>query len=90
MPARVCRALLVCSFPKAAKEESEKSTIGAIWDSVEDTEAFVAANDSMILVVFRGTSEGADWITNLKFMTRRVPQEWGLDGEGCEVHEAST
>ncbi|CAN0480582.1 unnamed protein product, partial [Scytosiphon promiscuus] len=37
-------------------------------DGVEDTEAFVAANDSMILVVFRGTSEGADWVTNLKCM----------------------
>ena len=58
-------------------------------DGVEDTEAFVAAGDSMILVVFRGTSEGADWITNLKFMTRRVPQKWGLVGEGCDVHQAS-
>lgn len=58
-------------------------------DGVEDTEAFIAANDSMILVVFRGTSEGADWITNLKFMTRRVPKDWGFVGEGCDVHEVS-
>ena len=39
-------------------------------DDIEDTEAFVAANDNIILVVFRGTSEGSDWITNLRCISR--------------------
>ena len=56
-------------------------------DDIEDTEAFVAANDNIILVVFRGTSEGSDWITNLRCISRRVPEEWGLVGEGCDLHE---
>ncbi|CAM9545693.1 unnamed protein product [Laminaria digitata] len=58
-----------------------------MFDKIEDTEAFVVANDDMILVVFRGTSETNDWLTNLKFATRRVPPEWGLGGEGCDIHE---
>ena len=61
-----------------------------MFDKIEDTEAFVVANDDMILVVFRGTSETKDWLTNLKFATRRVPPEWGLDGEGCDIHEVRT
>ncbi|CAM9962984.1 unnamed protein product [Laminaria digitata] len=58
-----------------------------MFDKIEDTQAFVAANDDMILVVFRGTSENNDWLTNLKIGTRRVPKEWGLGGEGCDIHE---
>ena len=47
------------------------------------------ADDESIMVVFRGTQEMTDWATNLKFMTRRVPDDWGLVGEGCDVHEVS-
>ncbi|CAN0519911.1 unnamed protein product, partial [Laminaria digitata] len=55
--------------------------------AIQDTEAFVAANDESIMVVFRGTQEMTDWATNLNAMTRRVPADWGLVGEGCDVHE---
>ncbi|CAN0532113.1 unnamed protein product, partial [Scytosiphon promiscuus] len=41
-----------------------------LFDVIQDTEAFVVANDDVILVVFRGTSELTDWITNLSFRTR--------------------
>lgn len=72
------------SFPKADHEISGKS----MFDAIQDTEAFVAANDDMIVVVFRGTSELTDWATNLKFTTRNVSAAWGLDEEeDSDVHE---
>lgn len=60
-----------------------------MFDAIQDTEAFVAANDESIVLVFRGTSELTDWATNLNFTRRRVPKEWGLSGEGCDVHAVS-
>lgn len=67
---------------KAPKKASERS----IFDAVEDTEAFVAANDDVVMAVFRGTMELTDWTTNLDFLPTRVPESWGLTGEGCDVH----
>ena len=74
-----------CSLLKADKEVSNRS----IFDAIQDTEAFVAANDESIMVVFRGTQEITDWATNLDFFPRRVPDDWELVGEGCEVHEVN-
>lgn len=62
---------------------SEKS----IFDGIQDTEAYVAANDDLIMAVFRGTKELTDWSTNLNAIPKRVPDTWGLKGEGCDVHE---
>lgn len=68
---------------KAPKEKSEKY----LFDAIQDTEAFVAANDDVVVAVFRGTMELVDWCTNLDFMPRRVEETWGLEGEGCDVHQ---
>eukprot|EP00904_Undaria_pinnatifida_P008926 jgi/Undpi1/5163/HiC_scaffold_19.g08514.m1 len=57
------------------------------FDSVEDTEAFVAANDRMMVVVFRGTMEMVDWATNLKITRRSCPSQWKLPGPGGNMHE---
>ena len=73
----------VASSPKVKSELSEKG----MFDGIEDTEAYLVANDEFILLVFRGTMEAPDWATNLSFLTRRVPDSWGLDGEGCDVHQ---
>lgn len=75
--------LFHCSFLKADKAVSGKS----LFDAIQDTEAFVAANDDVILVVFRGTSELTDWITNLSFRTRNIPAAWGFGAEDCDVHQ---
>ena len=77
-PCPACRA---CSDSQAPKTKSEKS----LFDAVEDTEAFVAANDDMVMAVFRGTMELTDWTTNLDFLPTRVPESWGLTGEGADV-----
>ncbi|CAN0420456.1 unnamed protein product [Ascophyllum nodosum] len=58
----------------------------SILDAVQDTEAYLVANDDVIIVVFRGTLESADWATNLKIVTRDVPVAWGLS-INCNVHE---
>ncbi|CAM9414270.1 unnamed protein product, partial [Laminaria digitata] len=67
---------------EADKEVSGKS----LFDAIHDTEAFVVANDDVILVVFRGTKELTDWITNLSIRTRNIPKSWGLSEEDCDVH----
>lgn len=41
--------------------------------SVGGTQAFVAASADTALVVFRGSSEGADWFTNIQFATTSRP-----------------
>ena len=58
-----------------------------MFDAIQDTEAFVTADDKSIMMVFRGTQEPTDWATNLNVIRRRVPEEWGLDGDGCDVHQ---
>ena len=60
----------------------------AILDAVQDTEAYLVANDDVIIVVFRGTLESADWATNLKIVTRDAPVAWGLS-INCNVHEVT-
>ncbi|CAN0420449.1 unnamed protein product, partial [Ascophyllum nodosum] len=47
-------------------------------DAVQDTEAYLVANDDVIIVVFRGTREPADWATNLKIFTRDTLTHFGL------------
>ncbi len=47
--------------------------------------AYVAANDDMIAVVFRGTKEAPDWATNLNVRRRDVPESWGM--QSGVVHE---
>ena len=73
----------VCSAPKADKEVSGRS----LFDAIQDTEAYVAANDDVILVVFRGTKELTDWATNLSIRTRNIPKAWGFGDEDCDVHK---
>lgn len=59
-----------------------------VRDMIQDTESFVAANDDVILVVFRGTSEILDWVTNLRGAPRGVT--WCPVGEkGCSIHRVS-
>lgn len=60
-----------------------------VLSTVHDTQAFVAANDDMIIVVFRGTKEGVDWVTNLVYSHRECPETWGVPASECFVHEAS-
>eukprot|EP00904_Undaria_pinnatifida_P002282 jgi/Undpi1/12054/HiC_scaffold_4.g01753.m2 len=67
---------------EAPKEESSER----YFDAIQDTEAYVAANDDVIIAVFRGTSELSDWATNIEIIPRRVDESWGLKGEGCDVH----
>ncbi|CAM9877799.1 unnamed protein product, partial [Hapterophycus canaliculatus] len=44
------------------------------FSEINDTQAAVAATAEYIAVVFRGTQEGADWWTNLKFLHRDFPE----------------
>lgn len=50
----------------------------------------MVANDDMIMVVFRGTSELTDWATNLSFRTKNVSTEWGFEEQDCDVHRVRT
>lgn len=59
----------------------------ATFDAIEDTESFVAANDDMIMVVFRGTQEATDWVTNLDIVERPVPESWGLNDDSDDMHK---
>ena len=60
----------------------------SILDAIQDTEAYLVANDDVIIVVFRGSLEPADWATNLKIVTRDAPVAWGLSNK-CHVHEVT-
>ena len=60
----------------------------SILDKVHDTEAYLIANDDVIIVVFRGTLESADWATNLKIVTRDAPEAWNLS-VNCKVHQVT-
>lgn len=61
--------------------------------NIYDTQSFVAANDDAVLVVFRGTSDIKDWITNLRAAPWRVPAEWewdiGTEGQVLSMHRVS-
>eukprot|EP00904_Undaria_pinnatifida_P002284 jgi/Undpi1/12056/HiC_scaffold_4.g01754.m1 len=67
---------------EAPKDVSEKK----LCDPTQDTEAYVAANEDVVLAVFRGTSEAADWITNLEIIPRNVDDSWSFEGDGGFVH----
>lgn len=69
---------------KADPKISSKS----ILDAVHDTQAFVVANDTTVVVVFRGTLELTDWVTNLKIISKAAPAEWGI-GQHCDLHEVN-
>ena len=56
------------------------------FDAIHDTEAFVAANDYVIMAVFRGSKGGRDWLTNLSILPRDIPREWNLDTEDGDLH----
>ncbi|CAM9523218.1 unnamed protein product [Ascophyllum nodosum] len=70
-------------------EQGEKAQ-ESLFDAIQDTEAFVAANDDMIAVVFRGTQEKSDWVTNLKLVQRSCPIEWNPPTDEGGIHEART
>ncbi|CAN0223723.1 unnamed protein product [Ectocarpus sp. 6 AP-2014] len=64
---------------KAAKKSS--------FDAIQDTEAFVTANDDMIAVVFRGTKELTDWATNIDMILRDCAEQWEAPDAVGSVHE---
>lgn len=57
------------------------------FDAIHDTEAFVAANDDIIAVVFRGTKTIDNWYTNFMLSTKTCPSEWGVPSPGGQVHQ---
>ena len=80
-------SLLLLSTSHAGGYKAGEEANREYFDSVEDTEAFVAANDRMMVVVFRGTMEMVDWATNLKITRRSCPSQWKLPGPGGNMHE---
>lgn len=67
---------------QADDEVANEST----FDAIHDTEAFVAANDDVIIAVFRGSKGGRDWLTNLSVLPRDVPEEWKLETADGDLH----
>jgi len=45
----------------------DKHEVRNIYDTETDTQCFTASNDTELLIVFRGTSNFKDWLTNLNF-----------------------
>lgn len=58
--------------------KSEVSS-ASLKDAIHDTEAYVAADDEVLVVVFRGTTEGSDWATNLNIRAVPVPDTWRVN-----------
>lgn len=52
----------------------------SLFDEIEDTEGFVAADDDIVVVAFRGSSELSDWVTDLKVVLTQAPAPWGVRG----------
>lgn len=67
---------------QANDEVVDKST----FDAIHDTEAFVAVNDGAIVVAFRGSSGGSDWLTNFSILPRDVPKDWKLETTDGDLH----
>lgn len=63
---------------KGQDERHERSTY-----FIPVLQAAIAATEDYMVVLFRGTQEGADWWTNLKFLHRHFPALG-------RVHEVST
>ncbi len=58
---------LAYSPPQNISAYLDKYTVKNIFDSATDTQCFVASSNTELLVIFRGTSNLADWLTNLNF-----------------------
>ncbi|CAN0092157.1 unnamed protein product, partial [Ectocarpus fasciculatus] len=67
--------------------DADKAAKRSVFDNIEDTEAFVAANDDLIAVVFRGTKEMTDWATNIDMNPRACAEVWGAPAAPGDVHE---
>ncbi|CAN0019804.1 unnamed protein product [Scytosiphon promiscuus] len=66
--------------------EADPEISGAsVLDATQDTEGFVATNDEVLIVVFRGTKELTDWTTNMRMVPRSAPRDWNAVA-GCDVH----
>lgn len=76
----------VLPLRQADDEVANEST----FDAIHDTEAFVAANDDVVIATFRGSKGGRDWLTNLSILPRDVPEEWNLDTEDGDLHRVGT
>eukprot|EP00752_Nemacystus_decipiens_P002419 g2280.t1 len=63
-------------------EEARKNP----FDDIHDTDAFIAANDDVIAVVFRGTMGVDDWYTNAMLKPRKCPPEWGIPMARGKTH----
>lgn len=77
------RTVLWHLWPIKGGEEARKCP----FDAIHDTESFVAANDDIIAVVFRGTKTIDNWYTNFMLSPRKCPSEWGVPSPGGEVHQ---
>ena len=69
----------LCSSLAYESETKIGATAKSKWDfdtcdfeSVDDTECFVATTDKAIVVSFRGTQEAGDWLINLNAATTRA------------------
>lgn len=78
------------AVPRCNMQADPAVSSRSLLDEIADTEALVAANDDMIMAVFRGTSEfGPDWATNLKLVPSPEPNEWGLNRADTALHSVS-
>lgn len=78
-----CRACVPPAEAKADKAFSNFSILGAVCE----TKAFVAANDDMIMVVFRGTRESTDWAPAAHIHPRDPLGARGAHDQDAEVHK---
>lgn len=39
-----------------------------------------------VIVSFRGSSGGRDWLTNLSILLRDVPEDWKVEADDAELH----
>ena len=88
MPSALETTLLPLQSHEPPEEDDTFKDRVVDFFQVHDTEGFVAANDDIVLVVFRGTSEGKDWITNLRGIPFGVPDTWNVP-KGCSMHRVS-
>ena len=56
-----------------APQDIRISLVGE-FSEIANAQAAIGATPEYIAIVFRGTQEGADWITNLKFFHKDFPK----------------
>lgn len=78
----LCLLLSHHPLPSQGGEEARRSP----FDEIHDTDAYIAANDNLIVVVFRGTMGVDDWYTNAMLKPKPCPAEWGIPPPGGTVH----